>query len=197
MWTYNQGSMIGAGVLLHSATGESRYRDEAVRTASASLERFDIEELMRQPAVFNAVLFRNLFFLGSVRADERYQWLARQYGEQMWQSRRLPSRMFTGTETSDLNYSAHAAGLLPASWCGGPALIRGPLSLPSLGHEPVFLSCRKGRCEPLAFQDGVDGVSSAAIPGRTALGLPHPGRAVAAKITDDLHGALPDQDRLP
>lgn len=36
-WTYNQGTMIGAGVLLHQITGEAEYLEHAGDTARASL----------------------------------------------------------------------------------------------------------------------------------------------------------------
>jgi predicted alpha-1,6-mannanase (GH76 family) len=40
IWSYNQGTMIGAGVLLHRVTGESGYLTHATATASASVSRF-------------------------------------------------------------------------------------------------------------------------------------------------------------
>lgn len=39
-WTYNSGAMIAAGVLLHEATGEARYLNEAKATAISSYSYF-------------------------------------------------------------------------------------------------------------------------------------------------------------
>jgi Glycosyl hydrolase family 76 len=90
-WTYNQGTMIGAGVLLAEATGEPRYLGEARATAEAVLARFDVETLLRRngPA-FNAILIRNLFLLDRQVPDPRLMALARSYGEATWE--RHPAR---------------------------------------------------------------------------------------------------------
>ena len=106
VWTYNQGTMIGAGVLLHAATGERGYLEAAVRTAEASLERFSLDELLRQPAVFNAVFFRNLLALRSIRPDRHCEQLAQEYGDAMWVTHRDSSGLFSGTEASVLNNTA-------------------------------------------------------------------------------------------
>lgn len=87
-WTYNQGAMIGAGVLLARATGERHYLEEARATAEAALDRYDVAALSRHhgPA-FNAVLFRNLFLLDDQVGDARIKTLAAAYGEVAWRSR--------------------------------------------------------------------------------------------------------------
>lgn len=65
LWTHNQGSMIGAGVLLAEATGDPAFRADARATATAALEHFTLDELLRNGPAFNAVYFRNLFLLSS------------------------------------------------------------------------------------------------------------------------------------
>ena len=84
-WSYNQGTMVGAAVLLADATGEARYLEEARATAGAALARFDVERLLSPngPA-FNAVFFRNLFLLDRRAADSRITALAAAYGERTW-----------------------------------------------------------------------------------------------------------------
>ncbi len=105
-WTYNQGTMIGAGVLLHRITGEAAYLEHAVQTARASLERFGPAELAVNGAAFNAVFFRNLLLLDEVSHDPARLRLASDYGERMWEGSRDPrTGLFSGTG-SPLNNSA-------------------------------------------------------------------------------------------
>ena len=44
-WTYNQGAMVGAGLLLAEATGDPGYLAQATATAAAALRRFDLDRL--------------------------------------------------------------------------------------------------------------------------------------------------------
>lgn len=65
LWTYNQGSMVGAGVLLAEATGDPSYLAEARATATAAAGHYGLDKLVRNGPAFNAVYFRNLFLLPS------------------------------------------------------------------------------------------------------------------------------------
>lgn len=84
-WTYNQGTMIGAGVLLAEATGTSRYLEEACATARAALARFDVEALLAagSPA-FHAIYLRNVLLLDRRVHDPRIAASAAAYGERTW-----------------------------------------------------------------------------------------------------------------
>jgi glycosyl hydrolase family 76 len=93
-WTYNQGSMIGANVLLaRRASGLERQlhlaRAEAI--AGKALDHYS-SALERQPAAFNAILFRNLLLLDEATADAALRARIRatmvSYGESVWRSRR-------------------------------------------------------------------------------------------------------------
>jgi hypothetical protein len=88
IWSYNQGTMIGAGVLLHRLTEDERYLAHATATAAAALGRFSIGVLVNQDAAFNAVFFRNLLLLDEVVGDPAYRRLAQAYGDEMWSTRR-------------------------------------------------------------------------------------------------------------
>ena len=77
IWSYNQGSMIGAGVLLAGQTMDSSFVDQAAATAAAYTASRDVDALMSQDPAFNAVLFRNLLLLDHVRPDDRYPRAAR------------------------------------------------------------------------------------------------------------------------
>ena len=84
-WSYNQGTMIGAGVLLHGATGEQRFLDDAQRTAKASLT------WLGQPGVINsqgpplfAIYLRNLLQLPGLGPESDELAVARSYADTWW-----------------------------------------------------------------------------------------------------------------
>lgn len=65
VWSYNQGTAVGAHRLRWLATGERESLERAVGTASAALVHLsDHDRLWRQPPVFNAIGLRNLMALG-------------------------------------------------------------------------------------------------------------------------------------
>jgi hypothetical protein len=75
LWTYNQGSMVGATVLL--ARAEADMRDEYLRRAEAiarkALRHFGQVGYDQQPPAFNAIFFRNLLLLHPVTQDAQLQ----------------------------------------------------------------------------------------------------------------------------
>ncbi len=86
--SYNQGTMIGAGVLLHQATGEGHYLDDAVRTADASVARYvDGTALQREPPAFVAIYLRNLLLLDTVAPDPPRRDLAAAYASHLVRAR--------------------------------------------------------------------------------------------------------------
>ena len=106
VWNYNQGTMIGAGVLLHQATGDGDYLEQARSTARAALEHFSLERLVDQGASFNAVFFRNLLLLDEVEPNPAYRRLARTYADRMWNQRRNPTTGLFSSGSSFLNNTA-------------------------------------------------------------------------------------------
>ncbi|HEY6738734.1 MAG TPA: glycoside hydrolase family 76 protein, partial [Actinopolymorphaceae bacterium] len=84
-FTYNQGTMIGAGVLLYRATGEGRYLDQALETAEAALAFYgenDGQRYWEQPARFHAIFFANLLQLWAIRPDPAYREVMRWYADE-------------------------------------------------------------------------------------------------------------------
>jgi rhamnogalacturonyl hydrolase YesR len=105
IWSYNQGSMIGACVLLSRQTGEASFLDQAVETSAAYLGDLSVDQLRTQDPAFNAVLFRNLLLLDRERHDHRYRSLAAEYGSAMWTGGRSRHGLFEGNG-SPLNNAA-------------------------------------------------------------------------------------------
>ena len=90
LWSYNQGSMVGADVLLHRLAGPERhtpYLARAEAIARRALEHYR-DRADEQPPAFHAIFFRNLLLLHAATADEdlRAQILADlgAYADRLW-----------------------------------------------------------------------------------------------------------------
>lgn len=93
-WSYNQGSMMGAGVLLYQATGNGAYLYQARQTAKAALAYFTMPRLLGENPFFVSVYFRNLMYLDSVTHDPPGSRLAQSYVESVWAHQRLSDGLF-------------------------------------------------------------------------------------------------------
>jgi hypothetical protein len=93
-WSYNQGSMIGAGVLLYQSTRQRFYLEQASATARAAVANFPLERLAGESPFFPAVFFRNLLYLDSVTRDPSGRALAQSYVDYVWESLRLSSGLY-------------------------------------------------------------------------------------------------------
>jgi Glycosyl hydrolase family 76 len=101
LWSYNEGSMMGAGTLLYQATGNSAFLYEARQTAKAALEYFTLERLVSENPFFVSVYLRNLLYLDSVTHDPPGPSLAQEYVNYAWQNERLSDELFVwGTPPS-------------------------------------------------------------------------------------------------
>jgi hypothetical protein len=67
VWSYNQGTPVGADVLWFRLTGDEGRLDRATATATAALAHFDGDALWREPPAFVAVFLRNLLALHALR----------------------------------------------------------------------------------------------------------------------------------
>jgi rhamnogalacturonyl hydrolase YesR len=94
LWSYNQGTMIGAGALLYQATGNAEYLYQARQTAQAALEYFSPERLGAENPFFPSVYFRNLMYLDSITHDPPGPALAQNYVNYAWQEQRLSGDVF-------------------------------------------------------------------------------------------------------
>ena len=90
-WSYNQGMMIGAKVLLYRATGNGRYLKEAQAIADAALAYYGgAGRYYTQPARFNAIFFKNLLLLDEEAHNPRYRKAMKAYADEVWRSARDP-----------------------------------------------------------------------------------------------------------
>jgi hypothetical protein len=94
LWSYNQGTMIGAGALLYQATGNGAYLYQARQTAKAALAYFSLGRLLSENPFFPAVYFRNLMYLDALTRDPPGGRLAQSYIDSVWVHQRLKSGLF-------------------------------------------------------------------------------------------------------
>lgn len=90
-WSYNQGTMIGASVLLYEQTGDAGYLERARRCASVALERYGADGFRGQPVAFNAIFWKNLQLLDAVQPDPRYREAMQRYADAAWDTARDPA----------------------------------------------------------------------------------------------------------
>jgi hypothetical protein len=96
LWSYNQGTMIGAGTLLYQITGNRTYLQQAEQTATASVSYYgSADNLYHQPDVFDVIFFRNLFALAKINHDPSYAQMAAAYADTAWLQDRQSSGLFT------------------------------------------------------------------------------------------------------
>ncbi len=101
LWSYNQGTMIGAGALLYQVTGNRTYLQQAEQTAAASVSYYGSDDnLYHQPDVFNAIFFRNLFALAKLNHDPSYARLAASYADTAWLQDRQSTGLFNDPDSS-------------------------------------------------------------------------------------------------
>jgi hypothetical protein len=83
-WTYNQGTMIGAGVMLYQATTNRAYLQQAIATGHSALHSYGAGLLATQGDGFNAIYIRNLLLLGGASGEPAFASFARWYANDAW-----------------------------------------------------------------------------------------------------------------
>jgi hypothetical protein len=86
-WSYNQGSMIGANVLLYQQTHDPAALARAESLADATLAYFAGPKLAGEPPEFAAIFFRNLLALAAIDKRAQYVDAAQAYAESAWAQR--------------------------------------------------------------------------------------------------------------
>lgn len=93
-WSYNQGAMIGAGVMLFQATHNGAYLWEARQTAKYALAYYTPQRLGEENPFFVSVYFRNMLYLDSVTHDPPGAKLPQAYVNYAWEHLRLADNLF-------------------------------------------------------------------------------------------------------
>jgi hypothetical protein len=108
IWSYNQGAMIGAGVLLYQITGNASYLSAAQNTAGAAVSYFGTgTTLQSQGPAFNAIYFRDLLVLSHVQPNSAYSTEAQAYATYMWTQRSSSTGLFLQNgQTNGVNGTA-------------------------------------------------------------------------------------------
>jgi hypothetical protein len=94
-WSYNQGTMLGANLLLHQITGEAAYLDEARTIARAALGIYgcadgcdETSAIFTQDPPFNAIFFRHLVALAAHGEESGVRAMA-DCAERIWNDARI------------------------------------------------------------------------------------------------------------
>jgi hypothetical protein len=88
IWIYNQGTMLGAEVLLYQVTGEASYVQRAQEAARNTITYFTAAQLEHQPPFFVAIFADNLMRLNAVAPDPTYRNYLQEYGDRAWSTYR-------------------------------------------------------------------------------------------------------------
>jgi hypothetical protein len=108
-WSYNQGTMIGAGTLLYQATGNGAYLYQARQTAKAALAYYTAEQLGSENPFFVSVYFRNMLYLDSVTHDPPGSQLVQPYVNYAWERLRLSGDVFVAGSPASAQLLVQAA----------------------------------------------------------------------------------------
>lgn len=107
IWSYNQGAMIGAGVLLYQITAKGSYLTAAENTATAAVSYFGTgATLESQGPAFNAIYFRDLLVLNQVKPNSAYAAEAQAYATYMWTQRNSGGLFLQNGQTNGVNGTA-------------------------------------------------------------------------------------------
>jgi hypothetical protein len=108
-WSYNQGTMIGAGTLLYQVTGNGAYLYQARQTAKAAIAYYTSERLGSENPFFASVYFRNMLYLDSVTHDPPGQKLVQGYVNYAWEHLRLSDNVFVAGSPASAQLLVQAA----------------------------------------------------------------------------------------
>ena len=90
-WSYNQGAMIGAAVLLYQATRDPQYLVEAEFAADAAVASYRPFETGSEPAYFLGIFFHNLAQLRAIEPASSYEDAIEAYADSVWTRARDPA----------------------------------------------------------------------------------------------------------
>jgi mannose/cellobiose epimerase-like protein (N-acyl-D-glucosamine 2-epimerase family) len=91
VWTYNQGSLVGAYLTLYETTGDVTALARAERLADATIAAFAGDRLAAEPPEFAAIFFRRALDLAAVDGRSTYVAAAQAYADDAWNRLRDPA----------------------------------------------------------------------------------------------------------
>jgi hypothetical protein len=109
LWSYNQGSMIGAGTLLYQTTRNPTYISDARQTAKAALAYFTPERLGSENPFFVSVYFRNLLYLDWYTHESPGPGVAQAYVDYAWSHQRMANYLFVAGSPAGAQLLVQAA----------------------------------------------------------------------------------------
>lgn len=130
LYSYNQGTPIGANVLWYKITGDESRLDAAEQTAQSALKWLkEGDNLWRQPAAFNGIFFRNLMALDAVRPNPEYRQLLSDYVDRGWREARNPETgILSEGDVGSYTNGHPGSSLDQAAWVQMQALLAIPQS---------------------------------------------------------------------
>jgi predicted alpha-1,6-mannanase (GH76 family) len=90
IFAYNQGVMIGAGLMLERMTGDRAWVDRALRTADAMLALYAAEGMASQVPHFSALFARYLLMAWAYTGEPRYRRFVESFAAWAWDNYRDP-----------------------------------------------------------------------------------------------------------
>ena len=91
VWTYNQGSLVGAYLTLYETTGDATALARAERLADLTIAAFAGDRLAAEPQEFAAIFFRRVLDLAAVDGRSSYVAAAQAYADDAWSGLRDPA----------------------------------------------------------------------------------------------------------
>jgi hypothetical protein len=84
VWSYNQGTMIGASVMLARATGQQLYLERAEQLANVAMSYYTPQRLLSEPPAFGAIFVHNLLALDQLDPDPGLRAKLQGYADALW-----------------------------------------------------------------------------------------------------------------
>lgn len=112
IFTYNQGTMIGASVLLYEITGDRSYLNRARDITNKAIEYFKKNDrLYEEDLDFTSIFFKNILLLQNIDYNPKYTSVIEEFADRIWEEDRDPEtniikRGDTGSPTHLLRQSA-------------------------------------------------------------------------------------------
>jgi Glycosyl hydrolase family 76 len=102
-WSYNQGTLVGAYVLLYQTTGDGTALAHAEQVADTALAAYTGARLSTEPPAFAAIFFARLLALAAVDGRTAYVDAAEAYASSAWDAMRDPGTgLFHGNGSTSL-----------------------------------------------------------------------------------------------